>query len=140
MVLQVRYQASQPALPVDLPCNKFKEVGAVLGGGAQAGCLEQVLLNRSIKGPGWLLLQAPEFVNPYDQVGLLYGWLSSVGMERSQVCCLLGGGGSQARWIKQLHNFSLSWLRGEAPRGGGMEYVARSIEETAKIVEQQGPG
>jgi hypothetical protein len=61
--LQVRYPASQAALPLGLSGQHFK---AVLG--ANQSMLEALSLKRGLKGPCWLLLQSPVRKEPSQQV------------------------------------------------------------------------
>lgn len=53
-VLQVRYPANLPTLPLGTSGTHFVAVA-----GAQNSMLENVLIKRGLRGPGWATLQAP---------------------------------------------------------------------------------
>ncbi|XP_076323971.1 DNA polymerase alpha catalytic subunit isoform X2 [Tachypleus tridentatus] len=57
--LEVRYSASLPALPSDLKGNTFSHVF-----GTNTSSLEQLLLDRRMKGPGWIDIISPQISNP----------------------------------------------------------------------------
>ena len=65
---QVKYPASQPALPVGLTGTSFSAVF-----GANQSMLEAVTLKRHIMGPGWLTVTRPRRVAPESQVGGVVG-------------------------------------------------------------------
>lgn len=53
-VLQVRYPANLPMLPLGITGTHFVAVA-----GAQTSMLENVLIKRGLRGPGWTTLQSP---------------------------------------------------------------------------------
>ncbi|XP_022256471.1 DNA polymerase alpha catalytic subunit-like [Limulus polyphemus] len=57
--LEVRYSASLPALPSDLKGKTFSNVF-----GTNTSSLEQLLLDRRMKGPGWIDIICPQISNP----------------------------------------------------------------------------
>ncbi|XP_041358143.1 DNA polymerase alpha catalytic subunit-like [Gigantopelta aegis] len=57
--LEVRYSADLPPLPADLKGETFSHVF-----GANTSSLEILLLDRKMKGPGWLDLKCPQITNP----------------------------------------------------------------------------
>ncbi|XP_038658169.1 DNA polymerase alpha catalytic subunit [Scyliorhinus canicula] len=56
--LEIKYAADLPQLPSDLKGETFSHVF-----GTNTSSLELLLLNRKIKGPGWLELKAPQLPN-----------------------------------------------------------------------------
>ncbi|XP_041067898.1 DNA polymerase alpha catalytic subunit isoform X1 [Carcharodon carcharias] len=56
--LEIKYAADLPQLPSDLKGETFSQVF-----GTNTSSLELLLLNRKIKGPGWLELKAPQLPN-----------------------------------------------------------------------------
>ncbi|MEW5309278.1 MAG: hypothetical protein WDW38_001174 [Sanguina aurantia] len=61
-VLKVKYPASGPQLPMGLSGSNFSHIF-----GCNQSMMELLLLKRRIKGPSWLLLQAPTRVAPENQ-------------------------------------------------------------------------
>lgn len=92
-LLQVKYPASQPALPVGLTGSTFSAVF-----GANQSTLEALTLKRRIMGPCWLTVRRPRRVAPESQVsgpgqvdqGRQAGMVVGLG-SRCRVCVVLEG-------------------------------------------------
>ncbi|XP_060564158.1 DNA polymerase alpha catalytic subunit-like, partial [Ruditapes philippinarum] len=57
--LEIRYEADGPVLPMDLKGETFSHVF-----GTNTSSLERLLIDRKMKGPGWLDIKCPQITNP----------------------------------------------------------------------------